>query len=223
LRVRRLLAAVITVGLVAPAAAIVSTAGTSASAAVATSIVASDPSRPLIYGSSNTVFGDNLYTSNIDIVGADGSSPYGGTTTLQRQLAGESTWTTISTTSGAYVSSTGLKAEGNALYRITWSGSGNWTGSSADVTVAVARDIDIDGISGKRAGFKGKIKPGEKVKIKVTKKVGKKYKKYKTFKSNKKGKFSFFLPAPRSGRFNWKMSFSGSTRFVGSSIKGYTY
>lgn len=223
LRVRRLLAAAITVGLVAPTAAIVSTSGTSVSAAVATSIVPSTAGRPLIYSTSTPAeVGDYLY-SNVDIVGADGSSPYGGTTTVQRLIAGQSTWTTVSTTNGAYVSSSGLKAVANAVYRITWSGSGDWSGSSADVAVRVSRAVEIQTISGRRAGLKGKVKPAAKIKIKIERKYGKKYKKMRTVKSNKKGKFIAYLPAPRRGKIFYRITFAGSAQYEKYVWLGYTY
>lgn len=222
MRVRRLLAAVTTVGLVAPTVAIVSTIGTPASAAVATSIVAASGDRPLIYASRKpATFGDNLY-ANVDIVAADGTSPYGGTTTVQQLLAGQSTWSTVSTTSGAYVSMSGVKANANATYRITWTGSGDWTGSTADVVVKVARDIDINGISGK-AGFMGKVKPKGKVKIKVDKKVGKKWKKFRTVKTQKNGKFRMILQAPRrGGKMSWRITFAGNKQFTKSVVTGWT-
>lgn len=222
MRVRRLLAAVITAGLVAPAAAILSTTAP-ASAAVATAIVPYNSSRPLIAASSSpATYGDNLY-SNVDIVAADGSSPYGGTTTVQQLLAGSSTWTTVSTTSGAYVSYSELKARGNATYRITYSGTADYAPSSADVKVSVARDVKIGLISGRRAGMKGKVIPGGKVKVKVERKFGKKYKKMRTVKTNKKGQFRFYLPAPKRGKIHYRITFSGDRKFVKYVWLGYTY
>jgi hypothetical protein len=222
-RVRRLLVAVITVGLVAPTAAIVSTIGTPAAAAVATSIVPASGDRPLIYTSSRpATYGDNLY-ANVDIVAADGSSPYGGTTTVYQMLAGQSTWSTISTTSGAYVSLSGVKARGNATYRISWTGSGEWTGATADVVVKVSRDVDTQSFSGRQAGFKGKVSPKGKVKIVIQKKVGKKYKKFRTQKTDAKGRFTVTLPAPRRGKFFWKITFSGNKLYTKTVIKGSTY
>lgn len=223
MRVRRLLAAVITAGLVAPTAAIVSTISTPASAAIATAVVPASGDRPLIYTSSRpATYGDNLY-ANVDIVAADGSSPYGGTTTVYQMLAGQSTWSTVSTTSGAYASLSGVKAKGNATYRIAWSGSGDWAGSSADVIVQVQREVDTQSFSGRQAGFKGKVSPKGKVKIVIQKKVGKKYKKFRTQKTDAKGRFKVTLPAPRRGKFFWKITFSGSKTFKKTVIKGSTY
>ena len=222
MRVRRLLAAVVTAGLVAPAAAIVSTTAP-ASAAVATSIAPVSTDRPLIYATRKVAtYGDNLY-SNIDVVAADGSSPYGGVTTVQQQLAGQSTWTTVSTTNGAYASLSNVKARANATYRISWSGSGNWSPTPpVNVSVKVTRDVDMRGISGK-AGFTGKVKPKGKVKIRVEKKVGKKWKKFRTFKTKKNGKFWMILQAPRrGGKLTWRFTFVGNKSFTKTVYKGWT-
>lgn len=223
MRVRRLLAAAITVGLVAPTAAIVSTSGTSASAAVATTVVSAYADRPIVYSSASpAVFGDTLY-AGVDVTSADGTNITTGSITIQRQIAGQSTWDTVATSSTPYLYNSDMKAAGNAIYRITYSGGGNYSPSVAEVAVKVTRKVDIQTISGRRAGLKGKIKPAGKVKIKVERKYGKKYKSYRKAKSNKKGRFQIFLPAPRTGKIHYRITFAGNKQVSKYVWVGYTY
>lgn len=223
MRVRRLLAAAITVGLVAPTAAIVSTTGTSASAAIATTVVSGNSDRPAVYSYSSPVeFGDDLAAS-IDVNAADGSYVDEGTITIQRLLAGESTWTTIASDTAPSMFESEIKAAGNAIYRITYSGGPTYSPSSLDVPVKVGRKVEVQTISGRRAGLKGSIKPAAKIKIKIERKYGKKYKKMRIVKSNKKGKFLAYLPAPRRGKIFYRITFAGDARFSKYVWLGYTY
>ncbi|WP_182526600.1 hypothetical protein [Nocardioides dongkuii] len=222
MRVRRLLAAVISTALVAPMASLVATSASPASAATATRIVSAYAERPFIYSVSSPLeFGDSL-SAGINVVDPAGNQVFDGSLTLQRQLAGQSSWTTVATSSTAYMYES-VKAAGNATYRVLYSGDATYAASSAAIAVKVQRKIEIGGLTGRKAGFKGKVKPKDKTKITVLKKQGKKYKKFKALKSNKKGRFSMVLPAPRNGRFHWKIVFKGSRKFASSTIKGSTY
>ncbi|WP_244928666.1 hypothetical protein [Nocardioides sp. W7] len=226
MRVRRLLAALVTTGLIAPTAVIVGSSTAPASAVTATSIVPSAGRTLISAYSAPIAFGDTLSTS-VNVLGADGEDVYVGSITVDRQIAGRSTWTRVASNPSAYLY-TSLKAAGNATYRISYSGGTTSRGvqyapTSTDVTVKVQRDMVVQGMSGRQAGFKGKLKPKGKVKIIVQKKVGKKFKTYKKLRTNRKGRFTIVLPAPKHGKFTWKITFAGSKSFTKSAFKGTTF
>jgi hypothetical protein len=90
------------------------------------------------------------------------------------------------------------------------------------MTAVVTRDVVLKNPRGTL--IKGKVTPDYNRKpIKVQKKVGKKWKKFKTFKTSRSGKFSFKLPAPRRGKWTWKISVKGDASFAGWSTTGKTY
>ena len=62
-----------------------------------------------------------------------------------------------------------------------------------------------------------------KTKIIVLKKHGKKWKKFKTVRTHKKGRFTVVLPAPRRGKFYWRIVFAGDRPFAPSAVQGTTY
>lgn len=223
MRVRRLLAAVVTTGLIAPAAVVVASSTAPASAATATQVVSGYSNQPAVYASRKpATVGDNVYAAGYALDGA-GRRVTEGTVYLQRQLAGEATWSNIAVGSTSSVIATS-KAVRNANYRVYYSGSANFAPSwTAPITIHVARKIKAKGMSGKRAGFKGKVAPAAKVKIVVQKKVGKKFKKFKTFRTDRKGRFTIVLPAPNRGKFTWKITFAGSKSYSKSVVKGTTY
>lgn len=227
MRLRRVLAAAVATALAAPVA-VLATSAAPASAAVATKIVGGTDGKPWIYRSSYAtqpgvpVFGDTLNLS-IEVADANGAQVYNGTLTVQQKLAGKKSWKTIKTSSTAYLFDT-IKAKGNATYRVLYSGSGDYSPSGAQGKVKVQRKFDIDTISGKRAGLKGKVSPKFKGKIVVLKKQGKKWKKWKTVRTNKKSRFVVYLPAPRTGRIYWQLKIGSTKAFsTTNSIKYYTY
>ena len=72
--------------------------------------------------------------------------------------------------------------------------------------------------------LKGKVSPKYKGKVTFFKKQGKKWKKFKTVRSNKKGQFKTALPAPRKGRFYFKIEIPASKAFAKTqSGSFYTY
>jgi hypothetical protein len=138
---------------------------------------------------------------------------------VQRQLPGKG-WKTIATSSSAYLYDS-TKAVGNAAYRVLYSGSGDYAATSAGVTGKVQRKLDISGISGKRAGMKGKVSPKFKGKVVVLKKQGKKWKKFKTVRTNKQSRFVVYLPAPRRGKYFWKLQIAASKAFATTQSQTY--
>lgn len=228
MRVRRLLASVVTVGLVAPAAAIVATSGTTASAATATRIVSGSTDRGWLSVSKYSsqpgpaVYGTDRISLSINVQDANGAQVYDGGLTVQRLDKGSSSWKTVASSSSAYLYDT-ITSYKTATYRVLYAGTAEYSASSAAAGVKAQRKLDINTLSGRKAGFKGKLSPKAKTKIVVQKKVGKKYKKFKTLKSNKKGRFTVVLPAPRKGKFFWKITFKGSKGFASSTLKGNTY
>jgi hypothetical protein len=228
MRTRRYLGSLVATALVATTAALVAPASPAA-AATATKIVPFSGSSWLTTSPTQpgaTAAGDSIYFS-IDVVATDGSeSPYYGTVKVQRRLDGSSSWTTIATSSYAGYSGS-AKAVSNATYRAVYSGGSSstttWSPSTATRSLKVQRNLTINNLSGKKAGFKGVIKPKKATKITVFKKQGKKFKKFKSLRSNKSGRFTVVLPAPKRGKFFWKITFAGDRQFVTSTLKGYTY
>ena len=95
-------------------------------------------------------------------------------------------------------------------------------GESAVIDAPVTRKVAFSNPKGTL--IKGKVTPNYgKKKIKVAKKVGKKWKKYKTFKTTKAGKYRFTLPAPRRGKTQWRITVPGNAQYTKWETKGYTY
>jgi hypothetical protein len=222
MRLRRILAAAVVTSLAAPAALLTSTAP--ASAATATRIVGGTDGKGWIYPSSYRtqpgapVYGDTLSLS-INVETESGSQVYDGTLTVQRKLPGKD-WTTIKTSTSAYLYES-TKAVGNASYRVLYSGSGDYSPSSAGVIGKVQRKFDLQPVSGKRAGLKGKVSPKYHGKVVVLKKQGKKWKKFKTVRTNKKSRFAVYLPTPRKGKFFWQLQIPSSKAFTTTKSRVY--
>ena len=95
-------------------------------------------------------------------------------------------------------------------------------GESAIISAPVTRKVVFKNPKGTR--IKGNVSPDYgKKKIKVAKKVGKKWKKYKTYKTTKAGKYKFTLPAPRRGKTQWRITVPGNAQFTTWETRGYTY
>ncbi len=222
MRLRRILAAAVVTSLAAPAAVLTSSAP--ASAATATKIVSGTDGKSWIYPSSYRAqpgvprYGDTLSLS-INVVTESGSQVYDGTLTVQRQVPGGS-WKTIATSSSAYLYES-TKAVGNATYRVLYSGAGDYSPSSTAVSGKIQRKLDLQGVSGKRAGLKGKVSPKYQGKVVVLKKQGKKWKKFKTVRTNKKSRFVVYLPAPRKGKYFWKIQIASSKAFAKTNSNTY--
>lgn len=226
MRIRRILAAVVVTTLATPAAVLTSTT-TSASAATATQIVGGTDGKGWIYRSSSyasqpgaPVFGES-FTLSINVV-AGSTQVYDGNLTVQRQLPGKD-WKTIKTSTTAYLYDS-IKAVGNANYRVIYSGSGDYAPSSDGVSSKVQRKLDYQDVGGRTVVLAGKVSPSFKGKVLVFKQQGKKWKKFKTLKTDKKGKFRTPLPAPRTGRYYFRLEIPASRAFTKTqSGKFYTY
>ena len=226
MHLRRLLVAVVTAALTGPALAVVATTAP-ASAATATHIVGPDGD-PWIAGPSSRsqpgvpVYGDTLSLS-IKVVTDGGEQVYDGAITVEQQLAGRSTWTTVASSASAYLYDS-ITARGNATYRVTYSGSGDYSPSSDAVTASIQRKLEFKNVGTRKVVLSGKVSPKYRGKVAIFKQQGKKWKKFKTVRTNAKGRFSTPLPAPRTGRFYWKMEIPGGKAFAKTQTgKFYTY
>ena len=233
MHVRRLIGSMLATTLAAGAMSVVATAAPVAAAeTVPTRIISGSEGRPVFSSYSKPLeYGDSISASvNVQAL-IDGvwKDIYAGSVTVTQQLAGSSSATTVASASSAYVYDS-FPARGKAIYTVNYSGGTggypeyNYAPTSAAYSVkSVQRKLTTSTLSGKRAGFQGKLTPAKKLKITVFKKYGKKFKKYKTLRSNSKGRFTVVLPAPRRGKFYWKIVFAGDKRFAASTIKGSTY
>jgi hypothetical protein len=225
MRLRRIIAAAVATALVVPATLL--TSSTTASAVTATRIVGGTDGKGWIYRSSSfasqpgaPVFGDGL-TLDIEVWAGD-TQVYDGTLTVQRQLPGKD-WKTISTSTSAYLYDN-IKAAGNAKYRVLYSGSGDYAASSAGVSSKVQRKLKYENVGSRKVVLSGKVSPKYKGKVLVFKKQGKKWKKFKTLHTNKKSKFKTPLPAPRRGRYYFRLEIPASKTFTKTqTFKFYTY
>jgi hypothetical protein len=225
MQLRRLLSAVVATAVVAPAAVLATT--TAASAATATKIVSGTSGKGWIYASPYRTqpgvpkYGDTLNLS-INVKTTSGARVYDGTLTVQRKLAGASSWTTVKRSSSAYMYDD-IKAVGNATYRVLYSGGSDSTAtyapSAAAVKSKVQRKIN-DKISGRhKLTFHGKVVPNykrSKVTIQWKKKKHGHWKKYKVVKTNKKSKFAARVGAPRRGYWYFRAVIPGGKKFVAS-------
>lgn len=215
MRIRRHLTALLATTLVAGAVSLVGVAAP-ASAATATKIVGGTDGKGWLSASDYRtqpgvpVYGDSLSLS-INVQTDTGEQVYDGTLTVQRQLPGKD-WTTIKTATSAYLYET-IKAVGNANYRVLYSGSGDYSPSDAAVKSKVQRKIEVKNVGTRKVVLSGKVSPKYKGKAIIFKKQGKKWKKWKTVRTNKKSQFRSALPAPRKGKFYWKVEVPSSKAF----------
>ena len=225
MRLRHLVAAALTTVLAAPTALLAGTAP--AHAATATQIVGGTDGKPWIYRSGSyanqpgpTIYGESLSLS-IEVE-ADGNQVYDGTLTVQRKLPGKD-WKTVRTASSAYLYDS-IKAVGNAAYRVIYSGTADYAPSSAGATSTVQRKLTFKNVGDRKVVLSGKVAPKYHGKVIFYKKHGKKWAKYKAVRTNKKSHFKTSLPAPRKGRYYWKIEIPKSRAFAKTqSGKFYTY
>jgi len=231
---RRIIGSALATALAATSLGVVATAAAPAQAidTVQTRIVPSNVDRGVISSYSTPAkYGDSLNV-NVNVEGfVNGvwTQVYAGSVTVTEQLASGAAPTTVASNTSAYVYNS-FPAHGNATYTVTYSGGTggypqvNYAPATASFAgPAVQRKLTTKTISGKRAGFKGKLSPATKTKITVLKKTGKKYKKFKTLRTKANGRFTVVLPAPRRGKFHWRIIFAGDSSFVASGIQGTTY
>lgn len=160
------------------------------------------------------------------------NTPSGGQAFLQVLTASNPVWTTIGTddSPGFLFFDADYKFSENAQYKVVFTGStatsqfdDSYVAGESLATIApVTRKVAFSNPKGTL--IKGKVTPGYgKKKIKVAKKVGKKFKKFKTYKTNKAGKFKFTLPAPRRGKTQFRITVPGNSQYTKWETKGYTY
>lgn len=226
---RRLLAALLTVGLVAPVGAVV--AASPATAATATKIVSGSDGKQWLsvnryanQGGAGAVYNTDYVSFSINVEDTAGNQVYDGGLTVQRRKYGSSAWSTILTSTSAYLYKS-IKVTGTATYRVLYAGTAEYSPTDASLGVKAQRKVTVQGISGKKVGFKGRVGPKGKVAILVQKKVGSKWKKFKTLRTKATGAYKIVLPAPRrSGpKFHWKVTFKPSKGFLKSVFTGTTY
>jgi hypothetical protein len=221
MRFTRLVAGLTTAGLLGLApVAISSPADAATTYATVSSIAASAP---------QVTYGDDDLSINGAVTTTAGGSVFYGSVALQVYSTKNPVWTTIQTddTAGSYFFFD-IKPDSNSLYKVVYSGITASNGDvytpseSAPVAVGVVRKVVFK--NPRSTLIKGKVTPDyDRKPIKVQKKVGKKWKKYKSFKTSRTGTYSFRLPAPRRGKWTWKISVKGDAHYLGWSTTGSTY
>lgn len=147
-----------------------------------------------------------------------------GTATLQRKLAGSSSWSTLETdTSAGSFYFYPIKATQNATYRVVYSGGTYNThvfnSATGERKLQVMRKL---GDKIRRTTLSGKVSPTyKKKKVVIEIKKGGKWRKYTTLKTNSKGKWSKKLPAKSKCTY-WRAYTPADTKFV-KSYSNYSY
>lgn len=182
---------------------------------------------PYMYGGGFYVSGTVTDPAGLYDANSDADAAY-----LQIYTPSNPVWTTIATddSPGFLFFDGDFSFSENTQLKVVYSGApaaysyqDTFTaGESAIVAAPVTRKVVLKNPKGTL--LKGKISPDYgKKKIKVAKKVGKKWKKYKTFKTTSAGKYKFTLPAPRRGKTQWRITVPGDSKFTKWETKGYTY
>lgn len=184
---------------------------------------------PYVNPEAATMHGDEVIVRGA-VVGSDGGSVYDGTVTLYQVTASNPAGVPIATVEASgYLAFPDLKVTESMVLKAVYTGyaatttyEDNYTPSeSVAVELPVTRKVVM---KDKGTTLFGKVTPDYKRKpIKVQKKVGKKWKKYKTFKTDRRGKFRFKLPAPRRGKWTWKITVKGDANYTTWSTVGTTY
>ncbi len=178
------------------------------------------------------MYGGGFYVSGTVTDPTGVETPSGGQAFLQIYTASNPVWTTIGTDdSPGYLFFDGdFSFPENAQLKVVFTGAtainqydDNYVaGESVPIAAPVTRKVVFKNPKGTL--IKGSVAPDYgKKKIKVAKKVGKKWKKFKTFKTTSAGKFKFTLPAPRRGKTQFRITVPGNAQFTKWETKGYTY
>lgn len=159
-------------------------------------------------------------------------SPSGGQAYLQVLTTSNPVWTTIGTddSPGFLFFDADYEFTENAHYKVVFTGStainqyddSYVAGESVAIAAPVTRKVVFS--NPRSTLIKGKVTPdyGRK-KIKVAKKVGKRWVKYKTVKTTAAGRYRFTLPAPRRGKTLFRITVPGNAHYTTWETKGYTY
>lgn len=178
------------------------------------------------------MYGGGFYVSGTITDPNGGYDNTGGVAYLQAYTSSNPVWTTIATDEyPSYLFFDGdFTFSENTQYKVVFSGAPATSattdtllaGESVPISAPVTRKVAFSNPKGTL--IKGKVTPNYgKKKIKVQKKVGKKWRKYKTFKTTSAGKYRFTLPAPRRGKTQWKISVPGNAQYTTWETTGYTY
>jgi hypothetical protein len=234
MRTRRLIGSLLTTALVTSTIGVIATAApASAATVVATRVV-------MQLSKTNTTVGDKIsVTGQVQGQGTDGSwgqLPYdSGSASLQFLPKGGSSWQTLETDDQGYsFYFYPVRVTRPGTFRVSYAGGTNdanydgtidyqFNPASADKAPKVQRKLKYKEVPGRKAGIQGKVAPKAKLKIVVLKKVGKKYKKFKSVRTSRAGAFKIILPAPRNGRWYWRIVFPGTKGYAPSVVSGSTY
>lgn len=175
-------------------------------------------------------YGDEISFSG-RVVASDTLGASDGSVSLQVYTPSNPVWTPVASYDGAsFFSFYDVVPSSNAQYKVVYSGYAATTAyedtyaasESAPINVGVSRSIKA-----KTPGLRvvGKVTPSyAKSKVKVFRKVGKKYKAFKTVKTNKKSKFSVKLPAAGRGKkLYFRLYIKPDANFVATVDDYYTY
>ncbi len=169
-----------------------------------------------------TASGTSLYISVKVEANIDGAwtRVYDGAVTVQRRLAGSSTWSTLGSGSSgsAFVTTKAVKT---AAYRYVYAGANvtypttaTYQGLVASQTVPVQRAITSDVRSGRLATYHGKIKPrAGKAVIQIKKSKHGKWKKFKRVSVKKNGAWTVKVTGPRKGVWYYRVVVSAGGGF----------
>lgn len=195
---------------------------------VPTRIVSATAGKPFIYDSSYRdqpgapVYGDNL-SMNINVQAfVDGAwkQIYNGPLTVTRKIGAASALVASSTSPYLYSSTTAL---GTATYTVNYGGGSGYAAGSVPVDYApatlsgslqVQRKLHVSGFSGRKAGMIVKVGPKFRGNVVILKKVGKTWKRFKIVRTNANSRVRVVLPAPRRGKFFWRVKINAGGGFA---------
>ncbi|MBC7550299.1 MAG: Ig-like domain repeat protein [Cellulomonas sp.] len=210
MRFHRIIAGILTAGLLSLAPVAISSPASATVDLATTTTVSTFDTLPIVYGETITL------TS--DVAGSDGTSAYRGTVTLMVATPSVPTWTTVATGDTTYASFD-VHPSTNAAYKVVYSGyaalntyENNYAASeSAPFAVAVKRKATF-----RTPGLYvvGKIKPDfAHRKVILKRKQGKRYVAWKKIRTNGKGQFR--VKAPNKVGFKFSLTIPSDSKFTG--------
>jgi hypothetical protein len=195
MRITRLVAGLVTAGLVGSFPVLAAAPAHAATTLATTTTIDAFDTNPVPYHKKITI--------SATITAQDGSSPYEGTATLYGKTVKDAGYAPVATAEVSYgdVSFDKVRPKMNSSYYVVYSGGATgtgtydktWTGStSAESALGVARAIHAS-TPGLRVV--GRVTPKyAKKKVKILQVVGKKTKRFATVRTDKKSRFSFRAP-----------------------------
>ena len=192
----------------------------------------------LQYGES---FGLSGKYTTVNASGAQEDPRAGQTLTLQRLIQGSSTWQTLATYTDSYGSFyfDGLKAERNAIYRVSFAGGtqpssdynsqDTLAGSYGDLGVAVARKLNERTKTGRRLYFLGRVAPASPRTVVYLQRKTCGHCAWRVFakqRTSSTGAWKFLIPTPRKGAWHWRAFTPAGQGFIKSwtgTYRSYRY